>query len=118
DLLPLHQFAFGLGGAAFSLAGLLGYLGQLRLGDGGLAGEYRLWLANVRYPADSKPFVGMSPWRAVAALLNSSLANHAVAEQRFRNAVHDQIGVAADGRSEVGIGGSGGARVPVHQPGP
>ena len=34
DLLPLHQFAFGLGGAALGLAGLLGNLRQFGFGDG------------------------------------------------------------------------------------
>jgi len=37
DLLPLDQFAFGLGGAPFGLAGLLGYLRQLGLGNRRLA---------------------------------------------------------------------------------
>ena len=39
NLLPLDQFALGLGGAALGLAGLFGDLGEFGFGDGRFAGE-------------------------------------------------------------------------------
>jgi hypothetical protein len=49
----------------------------------------------------------MRPGRAEAALGDGPAAGDAGAEQRFRDAVHDEVGIAADGRGEVGVGGRG-----------
>ena len=35
------------------------------------------------------------------------MAGDAGAEQRLRDAVHDEVGIAANGRGEVGVGGRG-----------
>ena len=38
---------------------------------------------------------------------STSAAGDAGAEQSFRDAVHDEVGIAADGRGEVSVGGRG-----------
>ncbi len=38
---------------------------------------------------------------------DGSAAGHAGAEQSFRDAVHDEVGIAANGRGEMGVGGRG-----------
>ena len=40
-----------------------------------------------------------------------AFAEHALAEQRLGDAMDDQVGIAADGRSEVGVGGRGQRKV-------
>ena len=49
----------------------------------------------------------MRPGRGEARLGDGSAAGDAGAEQRLGDAVHDEVGIAADGRSEVGVGGRG-----------
>ena len=52
-------------------------------------------------------FIGMRPRRAVAAFGDVASADNAGAQQRLRDAVHDEVGIAADGRGEVRVGGRG-----------
>ena len=71
DLLPLHEFAFGLCGAALGLAGFFGNLGEFGFGDWGIdLGErilLRAWPVKCGTRLMGKPSLWMRPRRAVAA---------------------------------------------------
>ena len=63
NLLPLHQLAFGFGGAALGLAGFLGDLGQLGLRNWRLPGESTP-LLRAFSPMNHNPgqtFIGVRP---------------------------------------------------------
>ena len=53
----------------------------------------------------------MRPGRAVPPLGYHSLAAHALPQQRLGDAMHNQVGIAADGRGEVRVGGRGQRKV-------
>ena len=91
DLLPLHQLALGVVGAALRLAGFIGNLGELDF-------------ARAAEPVASERWIS---WPLCLRRL-SPVAHHPVplspgGQDRLGDAVDDEVRVAADGRSKVRI---------------
>src|SRR5216684_3592257 len=120
DLLPFHEFAFGVVGAALGLAGLLGDVVQLVERDGsaervmgfamsGMIATLRPWRGGIGVRA------GMTCRRATRRGVSIAWPGshryiafplfRRIAQHVFQNPVHDEVRIASDRRCKVRVTG-------------
>ena len=109
DFLPFHQLALGLGGPALGFGGLepqrVQFLRYVRRRSGQGRARRAAGDSACEPPClgDSAASRGTAPRHSDATrALPPSLF-----KRRFKDAVHDQVRIAADGRSEMRVGGRG-----------